>query len=139
MTIGGIDGVHAAARVGHVHRPVDDDRGGLIADPVDDAVLEQPARGQRLDVVPVDLIQRRIASAGQIEVVQRPVDGLRRRARLRAQAGHGVLKTGNGHYHRHGKNAYEPMTLHCSPLFEPDAPLERGARRQRIIAGGRPR
>ena len=50
MAVGGVDRVDAAARIGHVHRAVDDDRRGLVADAVDDAVLEQPARRQRLDV-----------------------------------------------------------------------------------------
>ena len=76
MAVGRVHRVHAAARVGHVHRPVDDDRRRLVADAVDDAVLEEPARHERLHVGPVDLSQRRIAGAGEIEVVQRPVDRL---------------------------------------------------------------
>ena len=76
MPVGGIDRIHAAARVGHIHRPVHDDRRRLVADAVDDAVLEKPTRHQRLHVGSVDLRHRRVAGAGQIEVVQGPVDCL---------------------------------------------------------------
>ena len=51
--------VDAAARIGHVHHAVHDHRRRLIADAVDDAVLKQPSRRQRLDVGRVDLIHRR--------------------------------------------------------------------------------
>src|SRR5262249_9599872 len=69
-----IQRVHAAARIGDVHRPVYDDGRRLVADAVDDAVLKQPARSQRLHVGAVDLIDGRVPRAGQIEIVQWPVD-----------------------------------------------------------------
>src|SRR5262249_35805669 len=47
------------------------------------AVLKQPARSQRLHVGAVDLIDGRVPRAGQIEIVQRPVDRRLRRPRLR--------------------------------------------------------
>ena len=81
MAVGGVERVDAAARIGDVHRAVDDDRRRLIADAVDDAGLEQPARRQRRDVRRVDLVHRREAAAGEIEVVERPVDDLRGSAR----------------------------------------------------------
>ena len=40
LAIGSIDRVDAATRVGDVHRAVNDDGGGLVADAIDDAVLE---------------------------------------------------------------------------------------------------
>ena len=84
VAIGRVERVHAAARVGGVHHAVDDDGRRLIADAVDDAVLKQPARRERLDVAGVDLIERREAGAREVEVVQRPVDVLRRSLRRRS-------------------------------------------------------
>ena len=73
MAVGGVDRVHAAARIGHIHHAVDDDRRRLVADAVDDAVLKEPARRQRLHVRRLDLIRGREPAAGQIEIVERPV------------------------------------------------------------------
>ena len=75
----GVDRVDAAARVGEVHDSVDDHRRGLVADPVDDAVLEEPARCQQMCVLRRDLVDLRVAAAVQIEVVQAPVDVLGQR------------------------------------------------------------
>ena len=85
MAVDRVDGVDAAARIGDVCRAVDDDRRRLIADAVDDPVLEQPARRQRLHVARVDLVERRVAGAGQIQVVQNPVDVA---LPLRVEGGH---------------------------------------------------
>ena len=78
MPVVGVDRVDAAPRVGEVHHPVDDHRRGLVADAVDDAVLEQPARGQEVGVLRRDLVGLGVAAAVQIEVVQAPVDVLGR-------------------------------------------------------------
>ena len=71
-----IDRIHrvdASAGVGHIHDLVHDDGCGLIADPVDDTVLEEPSWRERLHVGRIDLIQRRESTAGEIEIVERPV------------------------------------------------------------------
>src|SRR5262249_45250957 len=81
-SIGGIDSVDASARIGHGHRAVDDDWSGLVADAVDYAVLEEPSRGKRFDVGPVDLVQVREPGSGEIQIVERPVDHRWRRRRL---------------------------------------------------------
>jgi hypothetical protein len=83
MAGGRVERVHAAARIGHVHHTVHHHRRRLIADAVDDAVLKQPPRRERLHVRGVDLIERRVAAAEEIEVVQRPVHVLRRRGENR--------------------------------------------------------
>src|SRR5262249_47077695 len=80
-----VERVHAAARVGHVHHAVHDHRRGLVADAVDHPVLKQPPRHQRPHIGGGDLIQRREARPGEIEVVQRPVRVLSVRARRTAE------------------------------------------------------
>lgn len=83
MSIHCIDGVDTSTRIGHVHHAVNDDRRRLIAHTVDDPVLKEPARREQLDVLRVDLVQRRKSAASQIEVVERPVDRRRRSRPLR--------------------------------------------------------
>jgi hypothetical protein len=73
MSVRRIERVHAAARIGHIHRPVDDDRSRLVADAVDHAMLKEPSRRQRLHVRSVDLIHGGITGARQVQVVERPV------------------------------------------------------------------
>ena len=108
MAVGGVERVDAAARIGHVHRAVDDDRRRLIADAVDDAVLEQPARRQRLHVACVDLVERRVAGAGQIQVVQRPVDVA---LPLRVEGGHRQKEGAADHRCREDSRRHDCLLL----------------------------
>ncbi len=78
--------IHAAARIGDIGRAVDDDRRRLIADAVDDAVLKEPSRCQRLHVRSVDLIHGGITGARQVEIVERPVHCRRAGPRLRGRS-----------------------------------------------------
>ena len=78
VPVGGVDRVDAAPRVGDVHDAVDDDRGRLVADAVDDPVLEEPPRGEQVRVLGRDPIRLGVPAPGQVEVVERPVDVLGR-------------------------------------------------------------
>ena len=129
MAVGGVERVDAAARIGHVHRAVDDHRRRLIADAVDDAVLEQPARRQRGDVRGVDLIHRREPAAGEIEIVQRPVDRLRGQRHTgkhdERRTDNGERRTKNNARFGHGPGGRDYNAPHASDHRAPYAPCPR--------------
>ena len=73
MPVDGIDCVHASAGVRDVHDAVDNNRCGLIADSVNDAVLKQPPGSQRFHVGSIDLGRWKESRSRQIEIVEPPV------------------------------------------------------------------
>ena len=101
MPVVGVDRVDAPPRVGEVHHAVDDHRRGLVADAVDDAVLEEPARGQQMRVVRRNLVGLGVAAAVQIEVVQAPVDVLGRSRERDRHGQHGCEQHTAGTDGRH--------------------------------------
>ena len=52
----GVHGVDAAPGIGDVHDAIHDDRRRLVADAIDDAVLEEPAWGQQMRILRGDLV-----------------------------------------------------------------------------------
>ena len=89
MPFGSVNGIYTSAGVGDVHNPVDNDWSGLIADTVDDAVLEKPSWSQRFHVASIDLIRRRKSSPRKIKIVEPPVKCSRRGRLLRGRSENG--------------------------------------------------
>jgi hypothetical protein len=82
MAIGGIHGVDTTARIGHVHHAIDNHGRGLITDAVNDSILKEPSRRERFHIRGIDLIHRGITAAGQIQIVEWPIDSRRSTLRL---------------------------------------------------------